>query len=237
MFAKMYINSKSVLYEVWTFDYYVLTFTDPEVKDTGKEQIVGYFSKEKNSWSDFNLACILILPPWQKKGLGNILAELSYEISRREGKIGGPERPLSEVGHIGYMRLWGKKICKYLLDSPLPDTRLGSGEKNITLISEATGVSPLDCLDFFETLQKKEMPPNGPKMLKMKNKKDVLEDVNEPLKYNFETRDKRWICQWKRNLMGVNSLVIDQDALRDWLARRKIDVNEVIVDPQHITMT
>jgi hypothetical protein len=28
---------------------------------------VGYFSKEKNSPDDYNLACILTLPPYQRK--------------------------------------------------------------------------------------------------------------------------------------------------------------------------
>jgi hypothetical protein len=231
MFAKMYIDSKSVLYEVWNFDYYLLTHTNSQ----GDEQIVGYFSKEKASWNNFNLACILILPPWQKNGLGNILGELSYEISRRKGEIGGPERPISEVGHMGYMRLWGKKICKYLLDSPLTETKIGSGEKNIKLISEATGVSPLDCLDFFETLQKTEMP-DGPQMLKMKTKRGAHEDYTLSNKYHFEYDDKSWLCAWTRNTMSVNSLVIDQDAIRKWLAKRNIDVNEVVVDPQYVTM-
>jgi GNAT superfamily N-acetyltransferase len=226
----MYIDSKSVLYEVWTFDYYLLTHTD----STGNEQIVGFFSKEKRSWNDFNLACIFILPPWQKKGLGKILTELSYEISRQQGIIGGPERPISDVGHMGYMRLWGKKICKYLLESPITDTENGTGEANIRRISEATGVSPLDCIDFFETVQK-EMP-DGPKMLKMKSKKNGIISYFASDKMNFEYGDKSWICQWLRGTMGVNALVIDQENIRNWLARRKIDVNEVVVDPRYVTI-
>jgi hypothetical protein len=31
--------------------------------------VVGYFSKEKNSPDDYNLACILTLPPFQRKVL------------------------------------------------------------------------------------------------------------------------------------------------------------------------
>ena len=30
--------------------------------------IVGYFSKEKESEGDYNVACILTLPPYQRKG-------------------------------------------------------------------------------------------------------------------------------------------------------------------------
>lgn len=39
--------------------------------------IVGYFSKEKESTEDYNVACILTLPPYQRKGYGKLLIEFS----------------------------------------------------------------------------------------------------------------------------------------------------------------
>lgn len=80
---------KSVFYDVMTFMYYLLVHTDSE---TNRRQIVGFFSKEKLGWDNNNLACILIFPPWQKRGLGQILMGVSYELSKRERKLGGPER-------------------------------------------------------------------------------------------------------------------------------------------------
>lgn len=63
--------------------------TDPQ---TAERQVVGFFSKEKMSWDNNNVACILVFPPWQKRGLGQLLMGVSYELSRREGRLGGPEK-------------------------------------------------------------------------------------------------------------------------------------------------
>lgn len=42
--------------------------------------IVGYFSKEKNSPDDYNLACILVLPPHQRKGFGKFLISFCKQL-------------------------------------------------------------------------------------------------------------------------------------------------------------
>lgn len=59
---------------------------------THTAQVVGFFSKEKMSWDNNNVACILVFPPWQRQGLGQTLIGISYELSRRSGRIGGPEK-------------------------------------------------------------------------------------------------------------------------------------------------
>jgi histone acetyltransferase HTATIP len=82
--------------------YYMLVAHEPRpsIPNTGlgedgvgqQGQVVGFFSKEKMSWDNNNLACILVFPPWQKQGLGQILMGASYEMSKREGRLGGPEK-------------------------------------------------------------------------------------------------------------------------------------------------
>lgn len=55
-------------YDVDPFLFYILT----EVDERGCH-VVGYFSKEKSSPEEYNLACILTFPPFQRKGYGKFL--------------------------------------------------------------------------------------------------------------------------------------------------------------------
>ncbi|RAL02248.1 putative histone acetyltransferase (MysT1) [Aspergillus ibericus CBS 121593] len=116
LFAKLFLDHKSVFFDVASFLYYLLVFTDP--KDSDNYYVLGFFSKEKLSWDANNLACILVFPPYQRKQLGKLLMGVSYKISsweRDSGLIGGPERPLSELGRRSYTRFWEERIARYLL--------------------------------------------------------------------------------------------------------------------------
>ncbi|KAL7525954.1 hypothetical protein ACHAXR_001238, partial [Thalassiosira sp. AJA248-18] len=81
LLAKLFLDHKTLYYDVDPFHFYVIT----EVDDEGAH-IVGYFSKEKVSAEDYNLACILTFPQFQKCGYGKFIISLSYELSKREGK-------------------------------------------------------------------------------------------------------------------------------------------------------
>jgi hypothetical protein len=62
--------------------------------------IVGYFSKEKCSVEGYNLACILTLPPHQRKGYGRFLLGPCNGLSKKEARVGTPEHPLSDLGKV-----------------------------------------------------------------------------------------------------------------------------------------
>ncbi|KAF9036078.1 acyl-CoA N-acyltransferase [Hymenopellis radicata] len=109
LFCKFFIDTKTLYFDCEGFLFYILTKTRP----TGEEDIVGYFSKEKISFDQNNLACILTLPPYQKKGFGMLMIEFSYELSRRSGIIGGPERPLSDLGLLSYMSYWVGTLIRF----------------------------------------------------------------------------------------------------------------------------
>ena len=76
---------------------------------------VGYFSKEKYSDAGFNLACILTFPCYQRKGYGRFLISFSYELSKREEKVGSPEKPMSDLGQQAYKPYWNSVIADFLL--------------------------------------------------------------------------------------------------------------------------
>jgi len=70
---------------------------------------------------------------------------VSYEISRREGILGGPEKPISNLGRKGYKRFWAGEVARWILSL---ETSTAEGEVIVDIddCSKATWIMPEDCL-------------------------------------------------------------------------------------------
>lgn len=149
MFAKLFLDTKSIYFAVDKFKFYVLIHHI----SSKSEQAVGFFSKEKLSWDENNLACILIFPPFQGQGLGQMLIEFSYQLSILEGVVGSPEKPLSEYGRNSYYLYWCTAIFRVL---PALSEQ-NSHSVSIDELATATGIRQDDVVDALRTMSALQM--------------------------------------------------------------------------------
>lgn len=144
LLAKLFLDHKTLSYDTDPFLFYVMT-----VFDNSGFHIVGYFSKEKESSEDYNVACILTIPPYQRKGYGKLLIEFSYELSKFEGKTGSPEKPLSDLGLLSYRSYWAQTIMEILIITK----PVGDNEKPQITINEICELTSIKKEDVISTLQ------------------------------------------------------------------------------------
>lgn len=138
LLAKLFLDHKTLYYDVEPFLFYVLT-----IADEFGAHFAGYFSKETNSTLQYNLSCILIMPHCQRKGYGKFLIDFSYLLTRTERKTGTPEKPFSDLGRLTYHAYWKKIVLDFFSDH--------NGETcTIDDIMAATGMDPQDIVSTLE---------------------------------------------------------------------------------------
>ncbi|KPP73738.1 histone acetyltransferase KAT6B-like [Scleropages formosus] len=132
LLAKLFLEHKTLYYDVEPFLFYILTKNDEKGC-----HLVGYFSKEKLCQQKYNVSCIMIMPQYQRQGFGRFLIDFSYLLSKLEGQPGSPEKPLSDLGRLSYLAYWRSVILEYLQEY--------SGKPlSISTLSRATGICPHD---------------------------------------------------------------------------------------------
>jgi histone acetyltransferase HTATIP len=92
----------------------------------------------------------LTLPHHQRHGYGKLLIEFSYELSKKENKLGSPEKPLSDLGLLSYRAYWAETIVDLLLNTP-------EGELSIDEIAQKTSITHADVMNTYVAFV---MPPS-----------------------------------------------------------------------------
>lgn len=142
--------------------FYIIT----ELDEHGYH-MVGYYSKEKESELGYNLACILCLPCYQRRGFGRFIIQFSYELSKKEKKVGSPEKPLSDLGQLGYRSYWSWQLLGILANT-------SSSELSIMDLVAQTSILPEDVIetlqyhDFIRYMNGQHVLCLDPKVIKKK---------------------------------------------------------------------
>ncbi|KAJ6113832.1 hypothetical protein N7523_007149 [Penicillium sp. IBT 18751x] len=144
LLSKLFLDHKTLYYDVDPFLFYCMCTRD----ETGCH-LVGYFSKEKDSAEGYNLACILTLPQYQRRGFGRLLMSFSYELSKREGKLGSPEKPLSDLGLMGYRQYWRETLVELLMEPG----REAMSENELAVLTSMTEKDVHETLVVFNMLR------------------------------------------------------------------------------------
>jgi histone acetyltransferase HTATIP len=133
LISKCFLDHKTLYYDVDPFLYYCMV-----QRDAAGCHLIGYFSKEKESADNYNVACILTLPQHQRQSFGKLLIEFSYELSKVEKKQGSPEKPLSDLGLLSYRAYWAETIVELLLNA--------QDDMSIEDIANKTAITPADVM-------------------------------------------------------------------------------------------
>ncbi|KAJ1362321.1 K(lysine) acetyltransferase [Parelaphostrongylus tenuis] len=170
LFAKLFMDHKTIYFDVNGFLFYVICEWD----GSGARP-VGYFPKSR-------------------QGYGSFLIQLSYELSRREGVNGSPEKPLSDLGLMSYRHFWAYMIVDHLM------TLMDMSWIRITHLANVLGMQIDDVIVTLKWLQLYEPPvveeaPEGIEpcvVVPIKKLENLRKLVARPPRLMMKARLLRW---------------------------------------------
>uniref|UniRef100_A0A3P9AVL0 Histone acetyltransferase n=1 Tax=Maylandia zebra TaxID=106582 RepID=A0A3P9AVL0_9CICH len=196
LLAKLFLDHKTLYYDVEPFLFYVLTQNDSKGC-----HLVGYFSKEKHCQQKYNVSCIMILPQYQRKGYGHIMTKFKHLAHDREGQPGSPEKPLSDLGRLSYMAYWRSVVLECLHE--LRDRQI-----TIRQLSKLTGICPQDITTTLHSLNMLEQ--RGDRLILMRREKLVANHMARlkarPRQLEVDPECLRWTP-----VIVTNTVVSDAD--------------------------
>jgi histone acetyltransferase MYST1 len=141
LLGTLFLEHKTLYYDIEAFVFYVLC-----VCDNAGAHFAGYFSREIDAPGGNVLACIVVLPQYQKRGFGRLMVAMSYEIARRKGRPGCPEGPFSDIGRLMFYSYWREMVIRTLMDCV---GEVASAKD----IAQSTGIGERDVIEVLRDLK------------------------------------------------------------------------------------
>ena len=89
----------------------------------------------------------MTFPQYQQAGYGKFIISLSYELTKREGKTGSPEKPLSDLGKVSYRSYWTHVLMHLFANCDPHNTDITMND-----MSQQTGIKTEDIISTLQSL-------------------------------------------------------------------------------------
>jgi histone acetyltransferase MYST1 len=141
LIGKLFLEVVELCFAIDDFVFYVCTDYDSD-----GAHFVGYFSRHLESAQTCNLlSCIMVLPPYQRRGYGRLMISIAYELAKRMDIAGGPERPLSDLGALAFESYWKDTILVAL-------SRYGPRINSIDALVNVTRIAQADVVPALKKM-------------------------------------------------------------------------------------
>ncbi|KAI5751383.1 hypothetical protein M8J77_006975 [Diaphorina citri] len=171
-----------------------------------------FLFQEKNSFLNYNVSCILTLPPYQRQGYGRLLIDFSYLLTRTEGKIGSPEKPLSDLGLISYRSYWKDVLLEYL-------NNLGGKQISIKDMSQEMAINAYDIVSTLQALG----------MMKYWKGKHII--LKRQVLYHRYQDSSHFPTSLSSYIQAVLRLIISLDSSKEcWLRPVLVHLEDMLLD-------